>query len=145
MYRPKCAIAPCPRQISRKPTNEQRKIVADWIDQHLRDSALKMKPYAGQVMARRLNRLEFDLTIQDLFGVDLKFSETFPMDSGAGEGFDNNGESLFLPPMLMERYLEAAQQVVDAAIISPPLEKEVKAQEMRQHGAERIGIDSGLS
>jgi len=104
-----------------QPSPEERKRVADWVETYLRDSAMRMEPYAGGVTLRRLNRLEYDRTIQDMFGVDLRFAETMPMEGGAGEGFNNNGESLFLPPMLLERYLEAAQRVVDAALLSPPL------------------------
>lgn len=110
-----------------QPTEEVRMQLADWIDAHLRDTACEQGPYAGNVTARRLNRLEFDNTIRDLVGVKLHFSETFPGDSGGGEGFDNNGESLFLPPMLMERYLEAAQQIVDAAIVTPAISDEREA------------------
>ncbi len=112
-----------------QPSDEDRKFAANWIDGYLRESAARMPPFAGQVMARRLNRLEFDRTIRGLFGVDLKFSETLPADSGTGEGFDNNGESLFLPPMLLERYLEAAQQIVDAAIVSSRLTRKFPGDE----------------
>lgn len=113
-----------------QPKEEARMKLADWIDAYLRETACAEGPYAGNVTARRLNRLEFDNTIRDLVGVDLHFSETFPADSGGGEGFDNNGESLFLPPMLMERYVEAAQQIVEAAIVSPPLSERVEPKDL---------------
>ena len=80
--------------------------------------------------ARRLNRLEYDHTIQDICGVDLEFSTSLPKDAGGGEGFDNNGESLYLPPMLMERYLESAQMIVDAAIISPKVELKISGDDL---------------
>lgn len=113
-----------------QPKEEDRMRVADWIDAYLRETACAEGSYAGNVTVRRLNRLEFDNTIRDLVGVDLHFSETFPADSGGGEGFDNNGESLFLPPMLMERYVEAAQQIVDAAIVSPPLSERIEPKDL---------------
>ncbi|MEM1295882.1 MAG: DUF1592 domain-containing protein, partial [Verrucomicrobiota bacterium] len=127
---------------------EDRQFVTQWINNHLRKTAQEMTPFAGQIMARRLNRLEFDLTIQDLFGVDLKFSERFPTESGTGEGFDNNGESLFLPPMLLERYLEAAQETVDAAVLSPRLSKIVLKKEFSLKQGKHVAlvpiyVDSG--
>ncbi len=125
-----------------QPTEELRMQLADWIDAHLRDTACEQGPYAGYVTARRMNRLEFDNTIRDLFGVKLQFSETFPGDSGGGEGFDNNGESLFLPPMLMERYVEAAQQIVDAAIVSPPVSERINAGKMLPAGKPGIEEDA---
>ena len=113
-----------------QPTAEERKRISDWIENHLQKTAFDQKPYAGKVMPRRLNRFEYNNTIRDLVGVDLRFSETLPADGGAGVGFDNNGESLFLQPMLMERYIEAARRIVDAAVISPPLKEAVKSEAM---------------
>ncbi len=66
--------------------------------------------FASEVTLRRLNRREYRNTVRDLLGVDLMVSEIFPVDNSGGEGFDStNGETLFLPPMLLERYMEAAR------------------------------------
>ena len=89
---------PPPKKV--QPKEEARMRLADWIDAYLRETACAEGPYAGNVTARRLNRLEYDNTIRDLVGVKLHFSETFPADSGGGEGFDNNGES----PLLDSRF-----------------------------------------
>jgi len=107
-----------------QPSEKQRLEVAQWIDDHLRATACELGPYAGNVTTRRLNRLEYENTIRDLVGPQLGYHETFPTDGGGGEGFNNNGETLFLPPMLMERYVEAAQEILDAAIVTPPLREE---------------------
>ncbi|MCM8531303.1 MAG: DUF1587 domain-containing protein, partial [Lentisphaeraceae bacterium] len=108
-----------PKRKKKQPTELERQELANWIDSYLRRSALKMPIYAGTVQTRRLNRDEYDNTIRDLVGRDLKLSYTFPMDGGGGEGFDNNGETLFLPPLLMEKYLETAQKILDKTIITP--------------------------
>ncbi|MFI4873951.1 MAG: DUF1592 domain-containing protein [Blastopirellula sp. JB062] len=102
-----------------QPTEKQRLEIAQWIDDYLRQTACDQGPYAGNVTTRRLNRLEYEKTIRDLVGPELGFDASLPTDGGGGEGFDNNGETLFLPPMLMERYVEAAQQILDAAVITP--------------------------
>src|SRR4249920_2199384 len=62
------------------------------------------KPNVGRVTLRRLNRLEYNNTIRDLLGVDFKPAEDFPSDD-VGYGFDNIGDVLSLPPLLMEKYL----------------------------------------
>lgn len=102
-----------------QPSETERRQVADWLERVLRETAKEMGPYAGTVTARRLNRLEYDNTIRDLLGLKMKFSQTFPSDGGGGEGFDNNGETLFLPVILMERYLDAAEAIVDESILVP--------------------------
>jgi len=115
-----------------QPTEEERLQVINWVDQFLRKSAIDSPPYAGQVTIRRLNRREYDNTIRDLLGPEMDFSNTFPKDGSGGEGFDNNGETLFLPPILMERYLEASQKIVDAVLIVPPLKKTLTSDDFFQ-------------
>lgn len=76
-------------------------------------------PDPGRVVARRLNRTEYNNTIRDLFGVDFEPAADFPSDD-IGYGFDNIGDVLTLSPTLMERYLIAAEQVAEKAIVSSP-------------------------
>ncbi|MAG93754.1 MAG: hypothetical protein CMJ48_08405 [Planctomycetaceae bacterium] len=113
-----------------QPTERERIRIAVWIEKQLRAIACNRGEYAGSVVVRRLNRKEYDNTIRDLVGLQFDFASTFPVDGAGGEGFDNNGETLFLPPLLMERYLEAAQQILDAAVITSPLKKTFVAQDL---------------
>lgn len=69
----------------------------------------------GRTVIRRLTRDEYDRTVQDLFGADWRPAEGFPADGGGGEGFDNNADTLFVPPILLEKYLAAAHEIVDRA------------------------------
>ncbi|WP_166831452.1 DUF1592 domain-containing protein [Thalassoroseus pseudoceratinae] len=114
-----------------QPSEEDRLRIANWIDETLRQTACQLGEYAGQVVSRRLNRIEYDNTIRDLLGVDLDVSDTFPVDGSGGEGFNNNGETLFLPPILMERYLEAATTALDAAIVTPRLKKTFRPDDLQ--------------
>ena len=68
---------------------------------------------------RRLNRNEYNNTIRDLVGVNLRPADEFPSDD-VGYGFDNVGDVLALPPLLMERYMTAAEKVVERVIIAEP-------------------------
>lgn len=70
----------------------------------------------GRVTMRRLNRAEYNNTIRDLCGVDFKPAEDFPSDD-VGYGFDNIGDVLTLSPLHMERYLAAAEAIVQRAIV----------------------------
>ena len=70
----------------------------------------------GRVTVRRLNRTEYNNTIRDLMGVDFTPADDFPSDD-IGHGFDNIGDVLTVSPVLMERYLAAAENVVNRAIL----------------------------
>jgi hypothetical protein len=71
------------------------------------------------VTARRLNRAEYNNTIRDLLGVDLRPADDFPGDD-SGYGFDNIGDVLTISPVLMEKYLAAAEKLARAAIVAEP-------------------------
>jgi hypothetical protein len=77
------------------------------------------KPDPGRVTVRRLNRTEYNNTIRDLVGVDFNPAEDFPSDD-VGHGFDNIGDVLTLSPVLMERYLAAAEGIMQRAIVVEP-------------------------
>jgi hypothetical protein len=66
-------------------------------------------------VVRRLNRTEYNNTIRDLCMIEFEPAETFPADD-ASHGFDNQAESLSLSPVLLERYLDAAEAVVTRAL-----------------------------
>jgi hypothetical protein len=77
------------------------------------------RPDPGKVTLRRLNRTEYNNTIRDLFGVDFNPAEDFPAD-GVGYGFDNIADVLSLSPVLLDRYLAAAEGVVQRVHVTPP-------------------------
>lgn len=72
-------------------------------------------PDPGQIGVRRLNRREYDNTVDDLLGIKFDATLLFPPDD-SGSGFDNVGAALSFSPLLMEKYLRAAQAVVDQAV-----------------------------
>jgi hypothetical protein len=72
-------------------------------------------PDPGRVTIRRLNRVEYRNTIRDLMGFDFKAGEEFPPDD-TGYGFDNIGDVLTVSPLLLEKYMQAAETIVAAAV-----------------------------
>jgi hypothetical protein len=72
-------------------------------------------PDPGRVTVHRLNRAEYRNTIHDLMGVDFNSELQFPNDD-SGYGFDNIADVLNISPMLTEKYLNAAQAIVDEAV-----------------------------
>jgi hypothetical protein len=66
----------------------------------------------GKVVIRRLSHSEYKYTIADLTGIDFEPKSFFPSDGSGGGGFDNQGKSLFVSPLKLERYYDAADSIV---------------------------------
>jgi len=98
-----------------KPSAEQVAAATQWIEQQYALLDRNAKPNPGRVTAHRLNRYEYNNTVRDLLGVNLRFADDFPADA-YGYGFDNISDVLSLSPLLTEKYLRAAERVAEAAI-----------------------------
>ena len=81
-----------------------------------------VRPDPGRVTARRMNRNEYRNTIRDLLAVDFRAERDFPTDD-SGYGFDNIGDILTISPVLMEKYLNAAEVIASRAMGADPLPK----------------------
>ncbi|MBX3747373.1 MAG: DUF1592 domain-containing protein [Verrucomicrobiae bacterium] len=76
--------------------------------------------YRGYVMSRRLNRDEYLNTLRDLLGIEVPVGHLLPADGGGGEGFDTTGNALFLSPIHIERYLQAAEVALATLLPDSP-------------------------
>jgi mono/diheme cytochrome c family protein len=95
------------------PTTAERQKFVDAVKRLVNEDCGVTSP--GRVTLRRLNRAEYNNTIRDLIGVDYRPADDFPSDD-VGYGFDNIGDVLSLSPLLMEKYLDAAEQIANRAI-----------------------------
>ncbi|MEL7496127.1 MAG: DUF1592 domain-containing protein [Planctomycetota bacterium] len=98
-------------------SDQEHQTFLKWID-HVLTSVDCATPNPGRVTIRRLNRVEYRNTIRDLLGVDYRPADSFPGDD-VGYGFDNIADVLSLPPILMEKYLDAAERITQQAIVDP--------------------------
>jgi hypothetical protein len=113
-----------PRKDDNQPTDEERALITKWIatlqvdeaDCNMIANEESVAWYSGDVMSRRLNRMEYEYTLRDLLGVDLSVAHLFPADGAGGEGFDNNGAALFLSAIQMEKYLAGADVALETAL-----------------------------
>ena len=97
-----------------QPTVAERQALEQWI----KTSGFGLdpsQPDPGRVTIHRLNRVEYKNTIRDLMGVDFETKDAFP-DDDSGYGFDNIADVLNMSPLLMEKYLTAAQAVVAKSV-----------------------------
>ena len=100
----------------------------------------------GRVTLRRLNRVEYNNTIRYLFGVDYQAAADFPNDE-VGYGFDNIGDVLSLSPILMEKYLRAAEEITAKAIRTdlppyPPVDRIRTKKWGTRAGGESVRIEN---
>src|SRR5262249_26691524 len=87
-----------PERATRQPTPQERRAVVDWLRELRAQEARRNAGDPGVVLTRRLSNAEFDYTVRDLTGVDLRPAREFPVDPANEAGFDNSGESLTMSP-----------------------------------------------
>jgi Protein of unknown function (DUF1592)/Protein of unknown function (DUF1588)/Protein of unknown function (DUF1585)/Protein of unknown function (DUF1587)/Protein of unknown function (DUF1595) len=136
-----------------QPTDAERELLTRWVDAALGVEDCVRKKDPGRVTLRRLNRSEYNNTIRDLVGVRFQPADDFPADD-VGYGFDNIGDVLTVPPLLLEKYLAAAEKIVAEVmatpdlrkrifIVTPPAGKDDKARQERDACARKIIEDFG--
>ena len=125
-----------------QPSDGERDKIVAWIERDVFQLDPE-NPDPGRVTIRRLNREEYNNTMRDLVGVDLRPADDFPADD-TGYGFDTIGDVLSLSPALLERYFDAAGKVLDAAMVTEaPAPGVMNFEEDRFRGRERISDGNG--
>lgn len=108
-----------PTDASIRPTTEQSRAVVEQIQLVLKAEAARHRNDPGLVPVRRLSNAEYNYTIRDLTGVDIRPTREFPVDPANEAGFDNSAESLALSPALLNKYLAAAREVAQYLVLKP--------------------------
>ena len=100
--------------------NDFQRIIA-WLKNEALQPDCSQGERPGRVTIRRLNREEYNNTVRDLLHVSVRPADDFPSDD-IGFGFDTIGDVLTLPPVLLERYIDAADTAARAAIASTDID-----------------------
>jgi hypothetical protein len=108
-----------PPKEMKQPAEAAREQVIEWIAAVRKNELRKHANDPGPVTARRLSNAEYDYTVRDLTGVDLRPAREFPLDPTNEAGFANSGESLTLSPALLSKYLDAARRIADHLVLKP--------------------------
>ena len=103
-----------------RPDEKELQAVIQKLEGAFQAADAAAKPDPGHIAPHRLNRTEYNNTVRDLLGVDIHPADDFPQDD-AVYGFDNIADSLTISPLLMEKYIAAAEKIADAAIFGPDL------------------------
>lgn len=101
-----------------QPTNEDKTAFLEALSQRLVDARALLSDTGGEITMRRLNRREYENTIEALLGIKVDASD-LPSDANSG-GFDTAGGSLFFSSDQFEQYLKIAHRVLDEAIVTTP-------------------------
>ena len=103
-----------------RPPFEQYEVMTSWLESEL-DAVWAADPNPGRVTPlHRMNRYEYNNTINELLGIDVNVMELLPGDPTADGSFDNIAASLPFTTAHMERYMSVARQVTRLAVGLPP-------------------------
>jgi hypothetical protein len=106
-----------PAKAKQHPPDALRKEIVAWIRGVRRQEAKRNAGDPGLVPPCRLSNAEYDHTIRDLTGVDLRPAREFPVDPANEAGFDNSADSLALSPAHLDKYLSAARSISEHLIL----------------------------
>ena len=104
-----------PPEKKRQPKNEEKADFLDDLAQTMVLARKKLSDSGGEITMRRLNRREYQNTIESLTGVSLNV-ESLPSDEGSGT-FDTVGASQFISSDQFEQYLKLGRTAVDEAFV----------------------------
>ncbi|MDA0350107.1 MAG: DUF1592 domain-containing protein [Verrucomicrobia bacterium] len=107
-----------PPEDEEQPSSDQRQAIVDWLTQEVNKAYESRSFTGGETVLRRLNHREYLNTINDLFQMDMSMFD--PTESFPGERLvehqDNIGDTLITSGYLLNRYVDAADQIVEKAL-----------------------------
>ena len=107
-----------PEDRKQRPSESEIAKLTSWIRKTIDEFDFGAVKDPGRYTLRRLNKAEYNNTIRDLTGVDLKPAKFFSGDGAGGEGFDNNAEAMKMLPLTVEKYFKAAREISRHAEVS---------------------------
>ncbi len=97
--------------------SEQLTIATSWLSHAIQTALAERRKTDGRIVLRRLNRVEYQNTMEDLLGLEMDYARDLPPDGMSAEGFRNNGRSLQISSLQLEYYLATARRALDRAIV----------------------------
>lgn len=124
-----------------QPKEPDRRTMVAWLTNAIENFDYSTVKQPGYEQARRLTHDEYNNTIRDLTGIDVRPADRFPADLTATSGFENSANSLFLQPITLERYIGAAEAIAEAAWPENP-QTESHRQALKLLLGDAAGLDS---
>jgi hypothetical protein len=102
-----------PEEDMQPPANEKFDFIKS-LGEILHTVSEKQQQDIGRVRSRRLNRAEYEKSVQGLLGVDIPLSNLIPEDA-TQDGFNNVADAQQMSYHLLQTYLAAADAALDEA------------------------------
>ena len=135
----KLRVGMMPPQGAPQPDADTRRELVTWLTTSL-DRASGATPNPGRPVLHRLNRVEYANAVRDLLALDVDPSTLLPPDDSA-YGFDNVGDVLGMSPVLLERFMEAANKVGALAVGDPDIGTASETFRIRQDASQDTHIE----
>jgi mono/diheme cytochrome c family protein len=135
----KVRVGMMPPQGAPRPDPDTQHALVAWLTTEL-DRAALANPNPGRGLIHRLNRAEYANAIRDLLGLDVDTSSMLPPDDSA-YGFDNIADALGVSPVLLERYLTAADKITSLATGDPETQPAGQTFRIRQDASQDTHIE----
>jgi len=107
-----------------QPTKEAREQLLAWVDRAL--DIARSRPLPKNGLVRRLTVSQYRNTLRELLNLEDDLTETLPPDAVSKDGFVNNKETLQLNPLLLETYLEIADEALTRSIVEPKSKPQIQ-------------------
>ncbi len=109
-----------PEDAPKHPQPAQTTAIQKALTNQLRILAEKQKPG----MLKRLSRVEYQNTVNDVFGTDFTLIDRLPLDN-IDAGFDNNADNLHMSAVDMEAYFNVANRIAQSVVSERPVPRVV--------------------
>ena len=109
-----------PPEDETQPTAEERAILTNWLRGAFDQYIAEQRETGGRGVVRRLNRVEYQRTMEALLGLKMDYAANLPPEGRSPDGFQNNGASLGMSGLQLEYMLQAARDGLRQVIVEGP-------------------------
>ena len=114
----KLSVRAMPPEGMKRPQEADYTNFTTWLASSLDRAWTSRGASPGRYVVHRLNRAEYGNAVRDLLALDMDVAALLPSDD-ADFGFDNIAAALKTSPMLLDRYVTAAQRISTLAVGNP--------------------------
>ena len=112
-----------PPEDEKQPQQSETINIAGWIDKNLKAYVEQASSQSAEPVTRRLTNFEYQNTVRDLIGFELKLIDNLPEDPSKPYKFNNQAQYMLMGMEQLDRYKENARRIMASAIVDPKAPK----------------------